>query len=270
MTNKETAKIYLKRIGMKTFVQYYDVLKTQNPEHCRDAMNGEGYSVNAVKTKVASGIRLFREHLEEVALQCIAESERVDGVTKNSSKALLNSIKHIGMKEKRETDPRKLDDDSVEMEPGLYIGTFSDSRDMVAWDHIYMIFSPEEGKTEVEEDTLEMILFMANMFKEENPRLFNRNVSNIQQVKNGIRISGVYDPMNVTKELCRFELHKEPEAVAKVKTSRRNPYLVEMDKKKIDDWALKGVESARKRISDFQELINDEENIHRFSTSTPF
>ena len=92
MANEELVKTYLRRIGMGTFVKYYDDLSKQNSADCRNAMSGEGYTKNSLNTKIASGIRLFREQMATEALILISGAANVDESVRQAASKKLREL----------------------------------------------------------------------------------------------------------------------------------------------------------------------------------
>lgn len=79
----------LKRVGMKTFIEYYRTFQSGDTRKAVEAMKGENYTEKSVRTKAASGVRIFREGKNKEALEIIDSSDRVADDIRTKAHKLL-------------------------------------------------------------------------------------------------------------------------------------------------------------------------------------
>ncbi|MDR2701021.1 MAG: GIY-YIG nuclease family protein [Spirochaetaceae bacterium] len=81
----------IKTIGMKTFVQYYDKFKNNSVQEIIQYMKlHEKYTINSIRTKTATGKRIFKNNLERKALEIISKARNVEEMIKKEALILLN------------------------------------------------------------------------------------------------------------------------------------------------------------------------------------
>lgn len=90
MPNTDLIRL-IKSIGQSTFVRYYREfadLSLSNQDVA--SMLPSEYTLKSRNSRTSKARRIFREGLEENALNLISDSERVDAETSNRARVLLN------------------------------------------------------------------------------------------------------------------------------------------------------------------------------------
>ena len=82
---------YLRRVGMKTFVEYYSIFEdlTIERKEILSILEKENFTKNSCDTKASVGRTIFKKNIEILALNFIANSNRVDSDIKEKAKKLL-------------------------------------------------------------------------------------------------------------------------------------------------------------------------------------
>lgn len=76
----EETKIQLRRLGITSFIRYYEVFEEYHNESDNTAIfeafdkYKEPWNTNSYNTKASTGKRIFRNNLESVALEYVAKS----------------------------------------------------------------------------------------------------------------------------------------------------------------------------------------------------
>ena len=92
-TDDISIEVLLKKIGMKTFVEYYNELKNVSSQEVKQCMElRDNFTNHSRDTKVSTGKKIFRENLNIQALEIISKSNRVDEKTKKDALKLLEFI----------------------------------------------------------------------------------------------------------------------------------------------------------------------------------
>lgn len=78
----------LSTAGMRFFVKYYDCLMTWNVSDILDIIEEE-YTEQDKRQRVSASQKIFKSNLEQTALSIIANSSKIDEITKNTAKNLI-------------------------------------------------------------------------------------------------------------------------------------------------------------------------------------
>ncbi|MGB4129990.1 MAG: hypothetical protein WBK59_03465 [Acholeplasmatales bacterium] len=81
---RNRALTLLKRVGMSTFVKYYQSFRTGV-----DVIFEEEYTQGSINTKINTGRKIFRENLERIALEIVTESRNTSAETRQKARELL-------------------------------------------------------------------------------------------------------------------------------------------------------------------------------------
>ena len=81
----------LNSVGKSTFVKYYYNFRDKSRDECI-ALFDEDFTENAKSTRTGHAQRIFRENKHIEALNIIAESSRVDAVTRKKAVEILREI----------------------------------------------------------------------------------------------------------------------------------------------------------------------------------
>jgi len=71
---------YLRRVGMKTFVEYYKIFEdlTIERKEILSLLEKENFTKNSCDTKASVGRTIFKKNMEKLALKLISNSDKVD------------------------------------------------------------------------------------------------------------------------------------------------------------------------------------------------
>ena len=83
---------YLRSIGKRFFVDYYEILKESpnKPNEYFENLIKEDYTFNSFQTKISCSRTLFKEGLDKEALRIITKSNNVDEATRQKAFEYLN------------------------------------------------------------------------------------------------------------------------------------------------------------------------------------
>lgn len=81
---RNRALTLLKRVGMSTFVKYYQSFRTGV-----DVIFEEEYTQGSINAKINTGRKIFRENLERIALEIVTESRNTSAETRQKARELL-------------------------------------------------------------------------------------------------------------------------------------------------------------------------------------
>ena len=86
-----TLEDMIKTVGMKTFVEYYNKFFAETSKDIIDYMKlHENYKNSSIRTKACTGKRIIKCNKGKQALEIISKSDRVDNLTREKAKKLLN------------------------------------------------------------------------------------------------------------------------------------------------------------------------------------
>lgn len=84
---------YLRSIGKRFFVDYYEILKESpnKPNDYYTNLINENYTFNSFQTKISCSRKIFKEGLDKEALKIISQSNNVDSATRQKALKYLNN-----------------------------------------------------------------------------------------------------------------------------------------------------------------------------------
>lgn len=86
-------EIYLRRIGMKTFVEHYEIFDdlTIDRQEILAILEKENFTIKSCNTKASVGRSIFKKDMNRLALEIIINSNRVDSNIKEKAKKLFSN-----------------------------------------------------------------------------------------------------------------------------------------------------------------------------------
>ena len=82
---KKELKRLIDSVGMRVFVEHYDEFASKTA-----TLAGEGFTANAVQTRIGKANAIFNRHLETDVLRAIINSTKTDQVIRNKALAILD------------------------------------------------------------------------------------------------------------------------------------------------------------------------------------